>query len=145
VGFGSSAQTRSDYETELTGLWSVDVGGRLIGNLTLHGRLAHNISDDGEVEGSATLLMPALSYYFMPVNIYLTGGAGFGEVTRVLIETDHSSTTTGIALTLDVGKEWWVSANWGLGIAGRICHIRSGQDADIEYYSGGLLFSATFQ
>jgi hypothetical protein len=55
------------------------------------------------------------TYYVMPLGLYLTAVPSFGSVT--FKEPGHSETTkSGFALKLAVGKEWWVSDNWGLGL-----------------------------
>jgi len=45
-----------------------------------------------------------------------------------------------------VGKEWWVSQDWGIGVAGEVLASSMKDDAD-ESMTGlafGLLFSATY-
>jgi len=56
-----------------------------------------------------------LTYYFMPINIYVsaTPSIGFLSVEEGGSELD---TDSGFAMRLAVGKEWWVSDNWGIGL-----------------------------
>ncbi len=59
-----------------------------------------------------------ITYYIMPSNIFLSGSLGIGGFT--LIEDDNNtnvSTDNGFSMQLKVGKEWWVSKKWGLGVA----------------------------
>jgi hypothetical protein len=46
-----------------------------------------------------------------------------------------------------VGKEWWVSANWGLGVAG-IVHLASmkstNEDSRVTAETLSLVLSATY-
>jgi hypothetical protein len=52
------------------------------------------------------------SYYFMPENIYLSISFEFpvGGIYKL-------SLRNGFCLQASLGKEWWVSKNWGLGLA----------------------------
>jgi hypothetical protein len=67
--------------------------------------------------------------------------------------TTLASSKSGVAFDLTVGKEWWVSDNWGLGISGQmITASMKGKDPDLvlgvapNYRALGfaLLFSATY-
>jgi hypothetical protein len=63
---------------------------------------------------------PGVAYYFMPLNLYLSGTFLLQRV--ALSDPNDSSnsidlTNTGIGFSLMVGKEWWVSSDWGLGVA----------------------------
>jgi hypothetical protein len=52
--------------------------------------------------------------YFMPHNIFASGTIGVG---RMVLDTDGNTATSkwGPSLHAKIGKEWWVSKNWGLG------------------------------
>jgi hypothetical protein len=106
---------------------------------------------DVEVEGlgSATsdedLTMGALggglTYYFMPVNMYVSGSLGAGS-----LSLGDSDSDTGVVGEFMLGKEWWLGGSWGLGAAGVFgFHSIPDGGAD-ENWSGtnwGIRLSAT--
>ncbi len=59
----------------------------------------------------------------------------------------RESSRTGIGASLNVGKEWWLTDSWGLGIAGRalLATMRDGESDDSTWgvRTFSLLFSAT--
>ena len=127
------------------------IGGMLAENLALHATIfGWLITDDnadlGGITGTADIDMTALgagvTYYFMPVNIYLSGSVGIGKLSDATGESDN-----GPAGMVSAGKEWWVSNRWGLGVAG-VFGFLSLPEADVsENWSGwnlALMFSATF-
>jgi hypothetical protein len=163
---GGSAALFTASEAEYSGpglLWSLDVGGSPVDNLVLHGRLSQitmgnpNVTLDDEDQGTidglsagALLIGPAVSYYFMPINLYATAAVGLGVI--VVTDEDEEEEATsdaGVALNFDVGKEFWVNDQWGLGVAGRFWYTAARDeeagDAEFDCIGGGLLFSATYQ
>jgi hypothetical protein len=158
IGFGA----KTEY-SGFSGSFSVDIGGALTDNLVLHARFSEmavvepNVTVDGADFGSAKntsltalLFGPAITYYFMPANVYVTGAIGVSG-----LETDNGGgkahgTKAGPGLNLDVGKEWWVSHDWGLGVAGRFWYTHcmdtdTGVDLKYDFLGWGILFSATYQ
>lgn len=143
---------------------NIGIGGRVSENLLLHGTMwGWALSDPdfdlkvtgvGSSSGTANgrLLMSAVgvgaTYYFMPVNLYMSGSIGTGSLTG---DKDmKGDSKTGLALDLMLGKEWWVSESWGLGLAGYVDYI-SAKDNDIlgvsETWKGpsfGVVLSGTF-
>lgn len=142
----------------------IAIGGIVTPNLAVHGTLwGWIISDpDAEVElldvieGSTTVegdfylngIGAGVTYFIMPVNMYLTGSLGFGSLTfdfgGFTLESD-----TGFSLEAAVGKEWFVSDRWGIGLAvGLTYHSISDQDPDVSANWSGISipvrFSATF-
>ena len=87
-----------------------------------------------------------VTYWFMPVNLYLTGTLGIGTL-RVDGGGNSDTSDAGFALEMALGKEWFVSDRWGLGIgAGFTYHAIPDGGID-ESWSGTsftLRFSATF-
>jgi hypothetical protein len=77
------------------------------------------------------------------MNFYLTASLAFANVSLAEIDTvDEVRSDGGFGTGLDVGKEWWVSKSWGLGLAARLVYVTS------EIYSStglGVVFSATYQ
>ena len=85
----------------------------------------------------------------MPSNIYLSGSLSlsFSEI-DLKNEGVANKTDPGTGIYLSIGKEWWISENWGMGIAGFIY----GNSATINTEKNkvnntvyGLVFSATYQ
>lgn len=110
---------------------TIDIGGN-----TFEG------SVDGDLDFSA--IGVGVTYYFMPVNMYLTGSAGVGALSgNGDIDGDSD---LGPAFELALGKEWWVGTSWGLGVAlaGGI-HSVPDKDVDESWGGGnvGLRFTAT--
>jgi len=130
------------------------IGGMIAENLALHGTIfGWLITDDnvdlGGVTGTADIDMTAvgagLTYYFMPVNIYLSGSIGMGQLTGSGDVTGESD--SGPAAMVSVGKEWWVSGRWGLGLAGVLGFVSLPESDATDNWKGwnlALMFSATF-
>jgi hypothetical protein len=162
---------------------SVDLGAALTNELTLHGRIAllnilsPRIEADGEeieidlpngdgaaadsdsISTNAMLLAVGLTYNFMPINIYVTAAGGLSMLAlstndEDVDQDDFDHPTVGFGLNLDVGKEWWVTPQTGIGVAGRFWWATGGAeneltartiDSDRELLAFGLLFSVTHQ
>lgn len=95
------------------------------------------------------------SYYFMPLNAFVGGTLGLGTASVTLKPAMGSSsgsdelggtTGTGIALGVHAGKEWWVSDNWGIGVAayGTYLSLPDGRDSTLSVIYLGLGASATY-
>ena len=59
-------------------------------------------------------------YYLMPANLYFAGSAGVSN--QFDPDYYYRRTTAGWAANFLLGKEWWVSENWGIGIAGQFMY-----------------------
>lgn len=159
---GGGAKTEFDMDhqnVELSGT-SGDInfafGGIVAPNLALHGTLfGWAISEpDLEVVGvsfevPADLTLSAIgagmTYYFMPVNIYVSGSVGVG-IMQIEGNGGEGETDHGIVIDLTVGKEWWVGRNWGLGVAGGFGYHSLPEKNMDENWTGtsfGVRFSAT--
>jgi hypothetical protein len=159
TGLGGAVTSLDDEpELELRGLagfFSFDLGGTLTHGLALHGRLsAHNLvnpsvslaGDDlgelSDVSLSYGLFGIGITYYF-PSNLYLTGVVGASSA-RLEIDDDEYDSETGVGLNLDLGYEWSVGGDWGLGIAARLEHHSIPTDTErLIGNAFGILFSAT--
>jgi hypothetical protein len=143
---------------------NIGIGGRVSENLLLHGTLWGWALSDPDFDlkvtggpgssGTATgmLTMSAVgigaTYYFMPVNMYMSGSIGTGSLTGDKDMKGNSK--SGLALDFMLGKEWWVGDSWGLGVAGYFDYF-SAKDDDIlgvsETWKGpavGVRLSGTF-
>jgi hypothetical protein len=144
---------------------NVAVGGAVAENLILYGELFFvdaeqpdvklvklNTYNAGHLNGSVDVigLGGGVAYYFATLNFYLAG-----TLATAKIESNDSNSNTigstnwGIGLSGLVGKEWWASPQWGLGVAGQlivaVMKDRGGANAPTwDARSFGLLFSATY-
>ncbi|MCB9515438.1 MAG: hypothetical protein R3C71_02905 [Candidatus Krumholzibacteriia bacterium] len=135
------------------GNMNIAIGGIVAPNLALHGTLwgwtvsGPNVDwsagGDGWVPGDLTMAAVGggATYYFMPVNLYVSSSLGFGR-----LDLEGGSTDAGFAMDFTLGKEWWVGERWGLGLAGSLgFHDIPEKDADNNWKgsSVGIRFSAT--
>ena len=134
AGFGSTSPEASDagQTLELTGDtadFNFAFGGIVARNLVVHATLWGWSIDDPDLKltgmGTETVkgdfglgaLGAGITYYFMPANVYLSGSAGIGRISLDTSGVD-TETGTGPAVDLTLGKEWWVTRKWALGVAG---------------------------
>lgn len=121
-----------DVETGgVAGEMEVAIGGRIIGDLILHGNLLLTGVGDAnktvsgvknasyKIDTSLALLGGGATYYFMPYNVYLSGMFGVGAMSESRDDKRIVESGSGIGAALMVGKEWWAGprAQWGLGAA----------------------------
>jgi hypothetical protein len=111
------------------GGWSADynlaLGAVVYPNLAVHGNVfGWNIpsptiryedptvipDEDAEDPTSMIAFGVGATYYFMPVNFYISPTVGLGTGNK-------PDTETGLAVDLAVGREWWVGDAVGLGLA----------------------------
>jgi hypothetical protein len=161
----------------LAGTFSVDLGGAVSDSITIHARLSDlvivdpdvtiNGQDAGTAEDvslAAFLLAPAITFYAMPANVYGTLAVGASWVRSDVNDREVDSSEVGLGLNVDVGKEWWVGDQWGLGIAGRFWLTATTEtdtvtlpptlgvapesvevETDVSVVGATVLFSATLQ
>jgi hypothetical protein len=136
---------------------NIAIGGVVSRNLALHGTLwgwsvgGSDVEVDGvDIWNDATFTLSAVgigvTYYFMPINIYISPSLGLGVVNLDVPGPDYES-DTGLAFDFTLGKEWWVSRGWGLGIAGGLgFHSIDAENSNDEWSgtSFGVRFTATF-
>jgi hypothetical protein len=149
-------------------------GGGMAMNLAFGGVVARNLAIFGEMSVSSAFdptvdidgqtysandtnvnLMnfgPGVAYYVESINLYLSGAVTLSRVYADDSQSSSSSsnvdlTDTGVGGSFMVGKEWWVSDNWGLGGA-LMLHLASMKmkdiDARMSAASVSFLFSATY-
>jgi len=144
------------------GAFGVAVGGALVDNVILYGELnfvsvdgpTRTVNgtqiDAGDVSVTTGSIGPGVAYYFPEINLYLSSTVGFSKVNT----TDRQSNTTtgssdwGFGFSGMVGKEFWVSTNWGLGAALQYRYARMhdhGENSPFIYENDfALVGSATF-
>jgi hypothetical protein len=160
-GFGHSAvEDDQGDENSIRGGSSASnlaVGAMVSKNLAVHADLFHvallepesfiNGKSAGTVPGKyiAGGLGAGVTYYFMPSNLYLSGSLNF-VVLEAHIGGWKLKTDAGLGVDLLIGKEWWVSDNWGIGVAGQFVYtlVPSRWDTTHNSIGGAVLFTATY-
>jgi len=171
VGVGAGFTSYREYvgQAETTvktagvvGQLELALGGRVIGNLLLHGNLLLSGMDDARktvsevrdasntIGTSFAMLGGGATYYFMPANAYVSGMLGVAGMSETRDEQLSVESGAGLGGALTLGKEWWVgrSSEWGVGAALRGAMIAAPvQIAGVESTMRGsqvtIAFSAT--
>ena len=164
-----TSEVKGFYNTKFTGTgaqFDLKIGGAIKENLFLHATITSNsmmgpsITYNGlsqkasdKVSLGEVMVGAGITYYIMPSNIYLTGSLGLGSFSITNEETNSiGSTNKGFSMQLGIGKEWWVSKKWGLGVEltyGKTNLTNSPGSSSIiseqlDSNNLGILFSATF-
>jgi len=164
VGFMSTAQPTGTASGNITmsgpaGVFGFIIGGAVAENIILGAHFYDSVIVNPSVSYSGQLgntsdtslalygMGPAFTYYWMPSNIYLSATLALTRMT-LTVNGYSGDSSVGLGTRLAVGKEWWVSDHWGLGLAG---HLSSSWN-DSGDYSGTTLstwafavaFSATY-
>jgi hypothetical protein len=163
AGLGGFGSKLSDQDLQLSGgfgSFGLAIGGALTENLILAGHLFGmsgvnpGITSRGvTVQSNDTsvglgAVGPQLTYYFMPIDLFLSGTIGLSRVYSTVRGSDSTSEYGG-ALQLAVGKEWWVGEHWGLGVALQLTGSTNrfeNSEVSATWSSGllGVAFSATY-
>lgn len=92
------------------------------------------------------------TYYIMPANAFLSATLGMGAF-GLTVNNVTSASQSGLGFRVKGGKEWWVSPNWGIGMALAFTHIAADDrtEGSPNGYKGvlttnkvALLFNSTF-
>lgn len=164
LGFGYEGLTIDDPlgNTTIGGAGAfidIAIGGVIVDNLALNADIfggmvvspsvsvdGMDLGDAGDTTVSVDGLGVGLTYFIMPINIYLAGSAGIGVAGITIDGTDYES-DAGFATNFMVGKEWWVGDDWGIGVAGQFMYSaipRADIDATMPFLALNLMFSATY-
>jgi hypothetical protein len=164
AGIGGTVFQASDVDLKVSGvggMLSIAAGGAIAPNLILYGEFLADISGNPDVKlGNTSFNTDGISagviglgggvaYYFMPVNIYISATVSAARLSVSDSDGEIAHSPWGIGGSVMVGKEWWVSDNWGLGVA---LHLYGGRindtvmDTDVTWSFGAiaLAFSATY-
>lgn len=158
--YGSVSGEKNASRLEIRGpglLLDVAVGGAITQNIALHGSFVLH----GQIDPSISMfsasdnmnnnlfgLVGGISYYILPWNIFVSAEAGFA---RMALEDSGGQTIAGTSPGFlgqtSIGKEWWISSNWGLGISG-VFNVGilpgKGDDPLFTWFGGSLALSATY-
>lgn len=162
-GWNTTSQDTGGNDVELSGvsgLFNLAIGGAVAQDLILHLDVSGVSTSDPKLKvngkeqasdissSTTTLAAIGLTYYF-PSNFYVTGAVGIAKSKNEAGGIEYT-TDNGYGVNLMVGKEWWVSDNWGLGIAGQLLYTNcpdkelNGVSPDVKSTSFGILLSATY-
>lgn len=168
LGFGHVGLTSevAGAETSVTGTGGtsgVALGLTFGGSFVLYAEALNNFNvdptvkvgpsqiDTNNVTAGVFGLGPGVAYYFMPANFYVSGTLVFGNVSVTVDDMEVGETKWGPGLSFMAGKEWWVSDNWGLGVAGQFFYGSYEDKAPIggstptwKATAFTVVFSATF-
>ncbi len=140
--------------------FGVAFGGVVSKNLVIYGELAGtSVSDptvsDGTNSATASGVTatvagfgPGVAYY-LDDNLYFSGTLLFNQLSLSDSNSNDTlgETDIGFGAQFTAGKEWWISTDWGLGVAGQfgISSIKE-KDADYRWTSitAAVMFSATY-
>lgn len=140
-------------------LFRLDIGGALKENLILYGTIGGAGVYEPEVRlngveytASETFALISdigigMTYYIMPANVYVGGTLNMTQ--NKLVDDDYNSlgsSDNGFGLYMNIGKEWWISGNWGLGLAifDYFGYVPDTGGGNIRNRVFGILLSATF-
>lgn len=164
LGLGSQKSSASlvsnSWDLSGTGsTFSLVLGGAVAPNLILGGHLwavgasqptfkrngntLQSYNDDAASLGAFGL---NVTYYLMPYNVYFQATPSVAAVSmkQAGVKWDSKS---GFAIRIAVGKEWWLSDNWGLGLDLQYAHASTDmKDVPVTFATNwfGLALSATY-
>ena len=147
--------------TGLAGVAGVALGAAIVENFVLAAHVfdaytpSPSVSANGtsvpSPNSSVTLwgIGPEATYYIQPANLYVSGTVG---ITKMSISTNNVSASTdwGFGFRTAVGKEWWATDHWGLGVAANITFstnpdpAANGTKPTLSTWTFGAAFSATY-
>lgn len=148
----------------LSGTFRVQIGSTIANNLILYGELGGASIQNPDIEiggnpyntedtkASITDIGAGITYYFMPSNFYITGTVLASQYTVEYTGGNvkqKGESDRGFGIFIGAGKEWWVSKDWALGLAGFMAYSnvpdKGNSDVTIGSTTFGVLFSATYQ
>lgn len=160
----TSLTTTSKLEMTNTGIsntFDFRLGGTVMQDLAVHATLSGDAiagpktemtvngkTKSGDVFNSIgfTLMGAGVTKYFMPTNLFVS--ASGGVATFQAEDTSGASgrfKDRGFGLQGKVGKEWWISPNWALGVSGVVNWATISPSGETDKYLGtGIQFSATY-
>jgi hypothetical protein len=120
---------------------SFDMMGRAISGptITQDGASGTTTSD---ITASDVMYGVGITKYFMPSNIFISATVGVGSF-AVGNTNAQAKSQSGFGFQLKGGKEWWVSDNWGLGVAAGFAYISADDQKEPSYPSYTATLSTT--
>ncbi len=160
LGGVSVASERDDLTMAGSGgVFGLALGYSVAPRLSIYGELFVNAANEPTIKMGGTEVPNdntnvgavgfgvGVAYYFAS-NIYLSGTLGATSLSIQNDGTEVGESKAGVGVSAMVGKEWWVSENWGLGIAVQLL-VASMKDkgsdpARFGVGALGVVFSATY-
>jgi hypothetical protein len=167
--FGNILDEYNSTSMDMSGMGSLldlKIGGAIRENLILHATIISQViaGPTITIPGEGTAKAPSnfvasevmfgvgLTYYVMPSNMFFSGTLGYGNFGIMDSENSGNDVTTekGLSIQLKIGKEWWISKNWGLGVAftyGKTMVTNTPNMGPVEQLESnrfGLLFNTTY-
>lgn len=156
-GMGITAPDPADSRGSASGGMGIVIGGAVAENLILGGDLwgvgmfgGWSMMQNGGTGHGLGGLGLNVTYYFMPVNVYVSASPSVTTLTSMTrySNTTNSARSVGFGAKLSAGKEWWVGEHWGLGIAGQFFTSWNGSQGSMPgtwtTVAGGVALSATY-
>ena len=84
--------------------------------------ISQNIAHKERNVASTHGLGVGLAYYLMPTNVHISTSIRASKMNRASFDFEEPG--WGIGAGLKVGKEWWLSKDWGVGVYGAIDYAR---------------------
>lgn len=159
-----SDEVKNEYDLTFKGigaLMDIKIGGAIKENLILHATLTSSTLSGPEIESNGKtekatnkitigegMIGVGCTYYTF-INYFATASVGLGNFTMVnSVESYNASTNRGFSGQIKIGKEWWVSKKWGLGVAATYSKTKlTNTTGNIKEYMDsnnfGILFNAT--
>jgi hypothetical protein len=159
LGVGGGSLSGDDVTYSGGGFaWSLALGGSVGGGFAINADLYqttlfnpsvnYDTLKDEDLGGDLTLngFGVGATYYIDPANVYFALSIGFVNGLFENASGDRSSTKLGLGGHFIVGKEWWASEDWGIGIAGDATMMRMDDrtDGPLSALLFQVLFSATY-
>jgi hypothetical protein len=162
LGLGYMTSSESGVTISgLSGLAGVAIGGAIRENSILAVHIIDAVAQNPTVSSGSlsatandtTITMwgigPQYTQYFMPSNLYLSTTLA---LTRMHSSSGNSSgdSNWGVGTRIALGKEWWVSDHWGLGVVGHVSFssnqdpVSGGGSNTLTTWAFGAAFSATY-
>jgi hypothetical protein len=163
-GFTSLSASSGGTDVKLSGAsgsFAAALGGTVSPNLIVYGSIFGSSMSDPDLtitgygtsstSGTVSLIGvgPGLAYYIEPVNMYVAGTLAAMKISSSDSNGNNTGESSwGVGFQGLVGKEWWMTPEWGLGIAGEIivASMKDSTQSDITWTGTAfnVLFSATF-
>ena len=117
----------------------------LSGSIKVTGNNGTTAEADTTDNGVSIGLGPGAAYYLMPINLYFGGSLQVNFLRGDLYKSGVDYPDIGLAFNGDVGKEFFVSDDWGVGANLRLTYARNSfQSVTYNTFALALCFSATF-
>jgi hypothetical protein len=151
LGPGGSSVTREGEDWAGIGLgMGLAIGGSPVEDFALHldFQTSWLFSPERDISSiGMQVLALGVTWYIMPIDIFLSGSAGVGWVAFENDQGQSKDTSAGFAFDALIGKEWWVGADWGIGVAVQVlyAHVQDyTDDKGIDAVAVNALFTATY-